>query len=242
MAKNTSVMKKLLLLICFFGLAGSTYAQEPELLETDWFIDYFILENVTYNNPIVNAIGIVDPNMGFTEDAAWAAMDPESDSFFTDVIYDPIDPAFTFENMGITLPGCHAWCEFASKYFDFLVGDFFEVNFTYEIITNSDSSLTLIMTRDDGDFAVFQDSKILGIDDKALSQVRLYPNPTSGVLFIDSELDVLKQLVVYDGSGRSVLSITPEANSLDVSQLATGLYFLEISTENGRAVKRFIKE
>lgn len=94
-------MKKLLLLICFCGLANNTYAQEPELLETEWYIGYFELDNVTYNNPIVNAVGVVNSNMGFETDYAYAVMDPESDSFFAEVIYDAVDPAFTFINMGI---------------------------------------------------------------------------------------------------------------------------------------------
>jgi len=234
-------MKKLLLLVCFLCLANTSHAQDPELLDNEWFIDYFELDNVTYNNPIVNAIGIINSNMVFDENMAYGIMDPESDSFFADVIYDPIDPAFTFENMGITLPGCNAHCEFAAKYFDFLVDDFIEANFTYEIITNGDDTLTLIMTRDDGNFAVFQDSKILGIDDQALSQVRLFPNPTTDLLFIDSEFDTIKQLVVYDNMGRQISSLTPQENSIDVSILPQGLYFLEVTMDTQRTIHKFIK-
>jgi len=241
MTKKKDVMKKILLLVCFLFLANYTYAQEPELLNTDWYIDYFELDNVTYNNPIVNAIGIINPNMGFETDNAYAVMDPESDSFFADVVYDPIDPAFTFINMGITLPGCQLWCDFAPKYFDFLVDDFVEANFTYEIIFNTDGTRTLIMTRDDGNFAVFQDSKILGINDKALSKVGLFPNPTTDLLYIDSEFGVIEQLTVYDRTGRQVLKQTPEGNAIDVSILPQGLYFIEITVDAEKAIQKFIK-
>jgi len=234
-------MKKLLLLICICCTVYNTSAQDPELLANEWFIDYFELEGETYNNPIVNAIGIVNSNMAFEADYAYAIMDPESDSFFAEVIYDAEDPAFTFINMGITLPGCYAWCEFASKYFEFLIGDFVEANFTYEIIDNGDGSLTLIMTRDDGNFAVYQDSKILGINDKSLATIQVYPNPTSDLLFIDSEFDVIQQLAVYDQMGRQILSVTPEENSIDVSFLPQGLYFLEITSGNLKTIQNFIK-
>jgi len=234
-------MKKLLLLICIVGLANHSSAQEPELLETNWYIDYFELDNVTYNNPIVNAIGVVNSNMGFETDSAYAIMDPESDSFFTDVIYNPIDPAFTFQNMGITLPGCHAWCDFTGKYFEFLIDDFVEANFTYEIITNSDSSLTLIMTRDDGNFAVFQDSKILGINDKALSNVRIYPNPTADLLFIDSQQTIVDAITIYNLSGKKVVQAQLIDRTIDVSAIPVGMYFMEITSENNRTVQKFIK-
>lgn len=235
-------MKKLLLLICFIGFANNTYAQDPALLDNEWFIDYFELDGVTYNNPIVNAIGIINSNMAFETDHAYAIMDPESDSFFAEVTYDPVDPALTFFNMGITLPGCYAWCEFASKYFDFLIDDFVQANFTYEIIDNGDDTQTLIMTRDDGNFAVFQDSKILGLDEQSLSAVRVFPNPTHDLLFIESESEKIEQVAIYDNTGRQIVSTTTVDNSIDVSNLTRGLYFLEITTENGKAVERFIKE
>ena len=234
-------MKKILLLICFLCLANTTYAQDPALLENDWYIDYVELDNVTYNNPIVNAIGIINPNMVFDENMAYGVMDPESDSFFTDVTYDPIDPAFSFENMGITLPGCNAWCEFAAKYFDFLVDDFIQANFTYEITTNGDGSLTLIMTRDDGNFAVFQDSKILGLNDKALSKVRIFPNPTTDLLFIDSQQTTVDAITIYNLNGKKVLQTQLIDETIDVSAIPVGMYFMEITTENGRTVQKFIK-
>lgn len=234
-------MKKLLFLIFIVCAANSTQAQEPELLETNWYIDYLILDDVTYNNPIVNAIGILDPNMVFDVDVAYAAMHPESDSFFANVSYDPVDPAFTFANMGITLPGCQAYCEFAGKYFELLIGDFVETNFTYEIIVNSDDSLSLTITRTDGNFAVYQDSRILGTEDTALSKVRLFPNPTTDILFI-SELDNIQHLVAYDRIGRKLLEIVPEGNSIDVSSLPQGLYFLEIISHTQKEIFNFIKK
>jgi hypothetical protein len=224
------------------GLANHNYAQEPELLETDWYIDYFELDNVTYNNPIVNAFGIINSNMDFETNIAYAYIHPESDSFFADIMYDPIDPAFTFFNMGITLPGCQAWCEFAGKYFEFLIDDFVEANFTYEIISNSDGTLTLILTRDDGNFAVYQDSKILGINEKALSKVRLFPNPTTDALFLYTENQIVKELTIYTIGGKKVMQPDVNDQKIDVSLFPAGLYFLEIRTENGRVVERFIKE
>lgn len=234
-------MKKLLLLICLFALANNTYAQEPALIDVDWYVDYVVLDDVTHENPIVNAIGIINANLFLDEVSVGGVIHPESDSFFGDVIYDPVDPAFSFINMGITLPGCQNYCEFAAKYFDFLVDDFIEANFTYEILTNGDGKQTLIMTRDDGNFAVFQDSKILGLNDNALSTVRLFPNPTTDLLFIDSEFDTIQQLSVYDSTGRQVLNMTPEENSIDVSILPQGLYFLEVIMVSHKTVQKFIK-
>ncbi len=228
-----------LILLCVLQIANG---QPPELLETNWYIDHIILDGVTYPTPIVNQIGIVNPNIEFEETFATAVLDPESDSFFSDIIYDPNDQEFTFTEPNITLPGCNLWCDFAIVYFGFLAGDFLDVHFTYEILITDAGNLFLVLTDDEGNQAFYQDTPILGVSDLSRSKLIIYPNPTSGVLFISSEGAVIEKIAIYNLSGQLVLEESDDLTQLDVSALITGLYFAEIISEEGKTVQRFFKE
>ena len=57
---------------------------------------------------------------------------------------------------------------------------------------------------------------------------RIYPNPTKGLLYIKS-INTLKEVAIYDMTGKNVFrSQKVYDNSLDVSNLNTGLYTLKI--------------
>ena len=66
-----------------------------------------------------------------------------------------------------------------------------------------------------------------------LANLSVYPNPVSDRLNIDYKENI-SNLTVYDLSGRSVKSLTTNNsnNSIDVSDLKSGIYMLRIETEN----------
>ena len=73
----------------------------------------------------------------------------------------------------------------------------------------------------------------------------VYPNPVNDKLYIETETEI-KEVVVYDVYGR-VQNLSNSAtqqlsNSIDVTDLNSGVYFVKVVTENGEAVQRFIKK
>jgi len=74
--------------------------------------------------------------------------------------------------------------------------------------------------------------------------IKLYPNPTNSVLNIDILDGSFDEISVFSTTGMLIKQIEPNGNKLtiDVSQFATGMYFIRF-VSNGLAVtKRFIKE
>jgi polyhydroxybutyrate depolymerase len=69
--------------------------------------------------------------------------------------------------------------------------------------------------------------------------VKVYPNPTNSILYIDSDKDV--KFKICDLLGKEIL---PETNSktIDVSHLQTGIYFLKLNCEGNYLVKKLIKD
>ena len=71
---------------------------------------------------------------------------------------------------------------------------------------------------------------------------KLYPNPVESNLTIDTD-EVIIEVNIYSLTGVMVYqSTTVNNNVINVSDLNDGVYFINIKTENGDVVKRFIKK
>lgn len=91
-------------------------------------------------------------------------------------------------------------------------------------------------------------SETLGLEDNELStQIVLYPNPTRGALtLINNSSEILKQLTIVDVNGRTIQTISLENAGVNtnftIDQLATGMYFVTIETQNSATVKQIVKQ
>jgi len=235
-------MKNLFLALCLISAMSTINGQvHDELQNNNWYIESVLLNGENYPSPLVNIVGVVDPNIEFEETIAFAVIDPESDSFFSDVVYDPTDMAFVFTNPAITLPGCQQYCDFAQKYFEFLFGDGEDVPFTYEILITDVGALFLIISDEFGNQAYYQDTPILGVQDQALSAIKLFPNPATDLLYFADNSQEIKHIAIYSVSGTRVTETSELTNGIDVSMLIAGLYFIEITTEFGSTTQKFLK-
>lgn len=81
-------------------------------------------------------------------------------------------------------------------------------------------------------------------DEEELSEVklRIYPNPVSGSLFIESAEEI-KNISIYDLPGKLVYTRQGQGisnSSLDVSGFVNGIYFIKAETISGRVLQRKI--
>jgi hypothetical protein len=85
-------------------------------------------------------------------------------------------------------------------------------------------------------------SNLLSIYDKdsEISNYNLYPNPTSSILTIDTDLKIQK-INIIDITGKNVKSFTPKTNTFNVSDLSNGIYFITIIGEGNSITKKFVK-
>ena len=82
----------------------------------------------------------------------------------------------------------------------------------------------------------------LSIGDPERFAFKIYPNPTSNILFISSEETSIDRITIYDISGHIIIQQHNDDNFIDVSPLASGLYFIEVTSQSGKAVERFVKK
>jgi len=73
--------------------------------------------------------------------------------------------------------------------------------------------------------------------------VKLYPNPTNSILNIEILDGNFDEIVVFSATGKIIQTMDPNTDNLnvDVSQLASGMYFVRFVSEGLVFTKRFIK-
>ena len=77
--------------------------------------------------------------------------------------------------------------------------------------------------------------KVINVESKKIS---LYPNPTSGMVYID--LENAFDAVVYNYQGQVVMREYNNEGQIDLSNLNTGVYFIEIREGNNVKVEKVI--
>jgi len=130
-------------------------------------------------------------------------------------------------------------------------------NFGPELIvtTNANGATSVYSTDLDGDgdmdvlSASSNDDKITGyenlsttlsIDQNMLNNFSVYPNPTSGVLAVNSTT-IIAQIDIYNQFGQLVLANSYQ-DEIDISVLSQGMFYCKIKDENGNiGVKKIVK-
>ncbi len=83
----------------------------------------------------------------------------------------------------------------------------------------------------------------LGLEDTVVDNLILYPNPTSDILNLGTVTDFDNPIyTIFDASGKRVANAKLTSESIDVSYLAQGNYFLRVFDKNLIRTQRFIKK
>jgi hypothetical protein len=79
---------------------------------------------------------------------------------------------------------------------------------------------------------------VVGLEENKKSELRLYPNPTTGILTIEEAEGIAS---IYDVYGRNIL--TANSNRLDISHAADGIYFVHVLDRHGNMfLGKIVKE
>ncbi|MDP2161136.1 MAG: T9SS type A sorting domain-containing protein [Flavobacterium sp.] len=86
----------------------------------------------------------------------------------------------------------------------------------------------------------------LSVSDVSTSSISMYPNPTNGIVTLDFMNPVyVNNITVYSVSGQLVhatkVNTASETQTIDLQDIATGVYFVKIEMEQGTLVKRLVK-
>ena len=85
-------------------------------------------------------------------------------------------------------------------------------------------------------------SAVLDVEEEMVtSKFNIYPNPVSSHLLIDKPSDVtVERILIFNAFGQRVNRLKP-IERINVSKLASGIYFIELKTNKGLMYKTFLK-
>ncbi len=95
------------------------------------------------------------------------------------------------------------------------------------------------------DFWILRYTQILGLIENDLSTaITIYPNPAKNNLQINTQKTIIDQINVYSLTGSKLmqLDVNTVSPDIDVSSLASGIYFIQFYSGKNVVLKKFIKE
>ena len=85
--------------------------------------------------------------------------------------------------------------------------------------------------------SVDYDNAPRGVEDATLSNLNIYPNPTTGTLNLSG---IAQRVEVYSQIG-SLMAVYENVNQINISNLSEGIYFLRVTMPEGVAVRKVVK-
>jgi len=126
-----------------------------------------------------------------------------------------------------------------------------DANVSFIPALNGTGTANIMVTISDGELNftenyLFTVGDCVGIDDiEARSAFKLSPNPANDFVRITLEDELIAEdafINIYDLSGQLLLQKALNKNTIDVSELVSGIYLLEVSQENINHYKKLIIE
>lgn len=234
-------MKKLLLISFAITFSTLAFAQNPELSKTWHLVSYSMdLGGTIYISdiePFIDPTLVIDDQLGFTGLVC--------NQYGGEFIYDSNTDRLTIDFYGLCLCGTcinppQSIIDLEEDYFGYFE---FPESIEYEIYTTGEEGNDeLRLTFAPGFDLIYQENPFFSVADNNLSKLSIYPNPAKDKLFISSKNITLQSFSIYSIKGEKLISEKLSTNAIDISRLSKGVYFIEINSENGKDVQKFIKE
>ncbi|MEH6764983.1 MAG: T9SS type A sorting domain-containing protein [Aequorivita antarctica] len=121
-----------------------------------------------------------------------------------------------------------------------------EVQFPRSVIAadiDNDGDMDVIgSSQNDDKITWYENYTILEIGEYQPNNLNIYPNPTKGLVFINSKNETIISIRLFDILGKEVLQVDGNIQQLDISNLQSGMYFLQITANDRNFVEKIIKE
>lgn len=223
-----------------------TQAQPEVLFSTHWKLTYLAIGTESYI-PISNSEVVQVPLQFSTGDFAPTSMSTSvCNTGFGFTEFSATEPTFSMSEFGRTLIMCSLPENesLEGKYFSFFSENIPGI-FTYDVSYLLDFTTTpvLTITNAAGNYAVYRDGN-LAAKSFDTDKFTISPNPATAKITIDfgSKNAEHATVEIYDSSGKRIKSENlSDQNSINVQELAKGVYFLKIKNGSATSAQKFIK-
>jgi len=225
-------MKNFIYIICL-GFSTFAFSQDsnPDLYQT-WYLYYLDADGLIYNipdiNPPISPYLTIEQNLEYNGEGACNSFDG--------VYTLPFPNSLESVSFSSTNDDCihQSHISFEDTFFQLMSsgGDF-------EIFQDG-QGMVLRLTLPIFWLAEFRNNP-LSASDFDFNEIKIYPNPVSTILHIDSQNIEISSIEVMNISGEQVQEINGDFKSLNLTGLSSGIYLIKIYTEHGNVVKKIAK-
>lgn len=232
-------MKKILLLLISLFCGFQSYAQDPdpELFKT-WYLRVLGLD---FLNLVIEDISPpIYPTLTITETLSFYG-ESACNTFSGTMSYDGVTDLFEIVSIDRTNNTC---TEPSHQNFEVLYLEFFELGrppFHAYVGDDGNGEQSLETIGPWWPLLGLKNFPLVVPENDKLD-ITIFPNPVAETLFITSEGIRIENIKIYSIRGNQVIEASANENSLDVSNLSEGLYFIEISSSEGKSVQKFVKK
>lgn len=107
---------------------------------------------------------------------------------------------------------------------------------------DGDGDMDVISASQNDNKIAWYRNQTLGVDDFQEYDFMIYPVPSKDKVFIDSELNNIHHITIFDMLGQSVMQLEGDNREMDISQLQAGMYVVSIKTDRGIVSRKIIKD
>jgi hypothetical protein len=126
-----------------------------------------------------------------------------------------------------------------------LIGEYSANDIPTELFVYNDEVYFRFVTNSEGQtngWELMYNTSVLGVEGDVFDDLTIYPNPANEQLNIVGLIDN-SDIVIYDLSGKVLKEIFANSRvSIDISDLASGVYFVRIQSNNITEVLKFVKQ
>jgi len=222
-------------ILIFFTLSSFAQDPNPGLFQT-WYLHSVVQSDATLNPYVVSEITpeisptlIINSNLEFTgigacnEFSGLLNLNSGSGIITAEFTSTDVDCNIAIHN------------SFEAEYFGYL-----EIMSIYYIESDEEGLVLSIETPPFG-FGVFKNYTLSNTQFEQ-NLIEIYPNPSHSIVHIETHNLPIYKVEIYHLNGQKVKSIASDFESIEISNLTSGLYIMKISTERGIINKKFIKE
>ena len=90
-------------------------------------------------------------------------------------------------------------------------------------------------------FAAVTPGAVASVNNNQIAGLKIYPNPVKdGILYIDTQANADKSVTIFDILGKQVVNVSTTANTVNVSSLKDGVYFVKITEADKTATRKLV--
>ncbi len=233
-------MAKLLLTLSIGFYSLQIFGQNPDLFKT-WYLTEYILDPGVHFY-VEDIVPRISPTLTFEESLTYHG-EGACNSFNGTLSYDSSINIFQILSFERTLEDCgyQSHTHFEDQDY-FLMFEFLD-SFIPTITNENDGTQTLyFQSTVISSVELYFSNAPLDISEYIKLSTSPYPNPTLEKLHIGTGNIQIEELNIYNISGQKISEQRNTDNSMDVSSLPKGIYFLEVLAREGNAIHKFIKE